>query len=249
MSECKLTSQNSENIAARLRSLFDGKKQSEVIAIFGWDKSLLSRIWAGKQCPNAEYLADLATVERVNLTWLLTGEGPPYLVLPPPKQQDIAIGPYVEYYLFDRPDGVQPPLVCVRRAPPNGEPHSPPRVTVHHGDLGDLMRAVEWLVWKRQIIHVVEDNDGVAAQLRAGHAGNRALFDDGSGILERTTLILPMPRLPPSALIEETPNGYATGARSTLDDREREWVMRWRELPEPQREALLLILRALTAGE
>lgn len=238
-----------QSVKDRMVFLLDGRKPHLWGDNIGWNRGTVDTVFRLGKSPGPRDLAILATVERVNLTWLLTGEGPPYVVLPPPKQQDIAIGPYVEYYLFDRPDGVQPPLVCVRRAPPNCEPPSPPRITVHHGDLGDLMRAVEWLVWKRQMIHVVEDNEGVAAQLRAGQAGNRALFDDGSGILERTTLILPMQRLLLAALVEETPNGYATGARSTLDDREREWVMRWRELPEPQREALLLILRALTAGE
>lgn len=250
MSECKLPSQNSENIAARFRSLFDGKRQSEIIAIFGWDKSLLSRIWSGKQCLNAECLTDLATAERVNLTWLLTGEGPPYQVNPPPDPQDLELGPDASYYLFDRPDGIQPPLVCIRRdLAPTAENAPLPKITVYNGHPSDLMRAVEWLIWKGKLIQIVEDNNGDVARLRAGLASNKVLINDGRGLLEQPPIIMPIPRMVVTTLVEETHNGYLAGVQSTLDAQEREWIMLRRELTPAQREALLLILRGLTRGD
>ena len=217
---------------------------------FGWDRGLISRVFAGKQLPGPEALTQLATAERVNLTWLLTGEGPPYQVNPPPDQQDLELGPDASYYLFDRPDGIQPPLVCMRRdlAPTDENAHLP-KITVYNGHPSDLMRAVEWLIWKGKLIQIVEDNNGDVARLRAGLASNKVLINDGRGLLEQPPIIMPIPRMVVTTLVEETHNGYLAGVQSTLDAQEREWIMLRRELTPAQREALLLILRGLTRGD
>lgn len=235
-----------------MRLLAGDVKPNPWASRFGWDRGLISRVFAGKQLPGPEALAQLAAAERVNLTWLLTGEGPPYLVLPPPDPKELPLGPDAHYYLFDRPDGVQPPLVCVRRATPAlGEPPLAPaiRVAVYHGATDDLIRAVEWLLWKGQTLYLAEDNEGDVARLRAGLVGNRALIDGGQGLLERRLSVLPMPKMVLSALVEECPNGCLAGTRSALDGQEQEWVMRLRELTAEQRAALLLIVRGLARGD
>lgn len=200
--------------------------------------------------PSAESLQIIATAERVNLTWLLTGEGPPYQVNPPPDPQDLELGPDASYYLFDRPDGIQPPLVCMRRdLAPTTENAPLPKITVYNGHPSDLMRAVEWLIWKGKLIQIVEDNNGDVARLRAGLASNKILINAGRGLLEQPPIIMPIPRMVVTTLVEETHNGYLAGVQSTLDAQEREWIMLRRELTPAQREALLLILRGLTRGD
>lgn len=216
----------------------------------GWDRGMTHRVFSGKQLPSPEALAQLATAERVNLTWLLTGEGPPYQVNPPPDPQDLELGPDASYYLFDRPDGIQPPLVCIRRdLAPTAENAPLPKITVYNGHPSDLMRAVEWLIWKGKLIQIVEDNNGDVARLRAGLASNKILINAGRGLLEQPPIIMPIPRMVVTTLVEETHNGYLAGVQSTLDAQEREWIMLRRELTPAQREALLLILRGLTRGD
>lgn len=234
-----------------MRLLAGDVKPNPWASRFCWDRGLISRVFAGKQLPGPEALAQLAAAERVNLTWLLTGEGPPYQVNPPPDPQDLVLGPDVSYYLFDRPDGIQPPLVCMRRdlSSPTDEDAPLPKITVYNGNPSDLMRAVEWLIWKGKLIQIVEDNNGDVARLRAGLASNKVLINAGRGLLEQPSIIMPIPRMVVTALVEETHNGYLAGVQSTLDAQEREWIMLRRELTPAQREALLLILRGLTRGD
>lgn len=239
-----------KSVSERLRWLAGARKPQSWTSEFGWDRGLTHRVFTGKQLPGADALEHLAAAERVNLTWLLTGEGPPYQVNPPPDPQDLELEPDASYYLFDRPDGIQPPLVCMRRdlAPTNENP-SLPRITVYNGHPSDLMRAVEWLIWKGKLIQIVEDNNGDVARLRAGLASNRVLINDGRGLLEQPPIIMPIPRMVVTTLVEETHNGYLAGVQSTLDAQEREWIMLRRELTPAQRDALLLILRGLARGD
>ena len=227
--------------------LVGGRKQHSWGLAIGLTRGMVDGVFRRGQLPSAEALAIIASAERVNLTWLLTGEGPPYLVLPLPELQDLVVDGSANYYLFPASDGIPPPLVCVRHVLP--APDAPPmparRITVYSGTLGELMRAVDWLGWKGKPIYLAQDPDGAAARLRAGLLGNRALIDDGNGLLEGPLLVVrPDERAP--LLVTDAPNHYLTGP--ALPEEEREWMMRWRELTDEQRAALLLIARGLVRG-
>lgn len=214
----------------------------------GWNDGIINSVFRRQQVPGPRDLALLAIAERVNLTWLLTGEGPPYLVLPLPELQDLVVDGSANYYLFPASDGIPPPLVCVRHVlpPPDAPPMPATRITVYSGLPVELMRAVDWLGWKGKPIYLAQDPDGAAARLRAGLLGNRALIDDGNGLLEGSLLVVrPDERAP--HLVTDAPNHYLTGP--ALPEEEREWMMRWRELTEEQRAALLLIARGLVRDD
>lgn len=215
----------------------------------GWNRGTVDSVFRLGKSPGPRDLALLARFERINLCWLLNGEGPPYLVLPPPDPRALATDPAIDYYLIDRPDGVHPPLIGVRKSPETAEaPGLLPVITVYNGSPGELMRAVEWLLWKEKTIHLAPDDDDHAAKLRAGLAGNRVLIDEGRGLLEKPTTLLPYPKMILSALVEERRNGTRLGSRSVLAADEQDWVMLYRALTEDRRAALLLIARGL-AGD
>lgn len=233
------------NVAERMLFLAGGIRKNKWAGRMGWDSAMVSRVFAGKQLPGPEALAQLAQTERVNIAWLLTGEGPPYLVLPLPESQDLVVDESANYYLFPPSEGIPPPLVCVRHVipPPDAPPMPARRITVYSGTPVELMRAVDWLHWKGKPIYLAQDPAGVAARLRAGLLGNRVLIDDGAGLLEGQLLVVrPDDRAP--LLVSDAPNHYLTGP--DLPEEEREWMMRWRELTDEQRAALLLISRGLT---
>ena len=237
----------SKGFLERMLFLVGGRKQHSWGLAIGLTRGMVDGVFRRGQLPSAEALAIIASAERVNLTWLLTGEGPPYLVLPLPELQDLVVDGSANYYLFPASDGIPPPLVCVRHVLP--APDAPPmparRITVYSGTLGELMRAVDWLGWKGKPIYLAQDPDGAAARLRAGLLGNRALIDDGNGLLEGPLLVVrPDERAP--LLVTDAPNHYLTGP--ALPEEEREWMMRWRELTDEQRAALLLIARGLVRG-
>lgn len=240
-----------ESVRERMKFVLDGRKPHLWGESIGWNRGTVDSVFRRGQIPGPRDLALLVVAERVNLTWLLTGDGPPYQVTPPPEPQYLAVDASANYYLFDRPDGLQPPLICVRNgiAASDDGPTQPSRhITVYDGAPNDLLRAVEWLAWRGRPIHIVEDGADAAARLRSGQSGNRLLFDEGKGLLERALPVLPMPRMAVSALVEDRRAGYWAGA-STLNEIEREWVMLYRELDDDQRAALLLIARGMTRRE
>ncbi len=196
---------------------------------------MISRIFSGKQLPNSDYLATLATAERVNLDWLLTGDGVPYQVLPPPIPNATATGPEWHYYLFAGLEGVQPPLV---RVGPDL------RVTVYNGSPADLLRAVDYLAWKEQPIHIAHESDSVAG-LRLGMVGNKALIDEGRGLLEGALSAIDPAMWRAVPRIEDRPAAYLEGPVSEGCPCERDWLMLLRELPEDRREALVNLARWL----
>lgn len=192
---------------------------------------MISRVFAGKQLPGPEALAQLATAERVNLTWLLTGEGTPYQVLPPPIPSAVAVGSEWHYYLFAGSEGAQPPLV---RVGPNLH------VAVYNGSSADLLRAVDYLAWKDQPIYIAPESDSVAG-LRLGMVGNRVLIDALQGELSAIDPAMwrALPRMDDRSMTA------VEGAVSAGCPAERDWLMLLRELPEDRREALLNLARWL----
>lgn len=222
-----------------MRLLAGDMKPNPWASRFGWDRGLISRVFAGKQLPGPEALAKLAQAERVNLTWLLTGAGAPYQVLPPPAPDVIATGPEWHYYLFAGHEGVQPPLVRVG-------PEM--RVTVYDGSPSDLLRAVDYLAWKGQPIYIAPDSGSVAG-LRLGLVGNRALIDEGRGSLEGDlTAIDPAMWRAPPRLENQQPAHLMGPDQAAADPHERDWLMLLRELSEDRREAVLTLARWL-AGQ
>lgn len=209
-----------------------GRKPHPVCAAIGWDKTLISRIFSGRQLPNAEYLAALAISERVNLTWLLTGEGVPYQVLPPTVRTEY--GPEWHYYLFAGPEGVQPPLVRV-----GPKLH----VAVYNGTPADLGRVVDYLAWKDQPVYIAPESASVAG-LRLGMVGNRELLDMLIG--EMAVIDPAMWRAVPR--VEDRPAAYLEGPVADGCPSEREWLMLLRDMPEDRREVLLTVARWL-AGQ
>ena len=231
-------------VTARINSLRGDESHYDWGRAIGWNDGIINSVFRRQQIPGPRDLALLTLHERVNLSWLLVGEGPPYLVLPLPELQDLVVDESANYYLFPAFDDIPPPLVCVRHVihPPDALPMPARRITVYSGTLGELMRAVDWLGWKGKPIYLAQDPDGAAARLRAGLLGNRALIDAGKGLLEGQLLVIrPDERAP--HLVTDSPNHYLTGP--ALPEEEREWMMRWRELTDEQRAALLLIVRGL----
>lgn len=243
-----------ETTHERIEFILDGRKPHLWGTDIGWNRGTVDSVFRRGQVPGPRDLAALTRHERINLTWLLTGEGPPYLVLPPPDPRALATDPAIDYYLIDRPDGVHPPLIGVRKSPETAETSESfyellPVITVYNGSPGELTRAVEWLLWKGKTIQLAPDDDDHAAKLRAGLAGNRVLIDEGRGLLERSTTVLPFPKMILSALVEERRKGTVLGSRSVLSADEQDWVMLYRALTDERRAALLLIARGLAFGE
>lgn len=113
-----MASKKLEGFNERLWFVLGDRKKHHFGPALGWTDALTGRIFAGAQLPSAAYLAALTRFERVNLSWLLVGEGPPYLVLPLPQPQDLVVDESANYYLLRAPEGIPPPLVCVRQVIP-----------------------------------------------------------------------------------------------------------------------------------
>lgn len=226
-----------------MRFLVGDNRPHPWAARFGWDRGVTHRVFNGKQLPSPEALIQLATAERVNLTWLLTGDGAPYAVLPIPDPATLLFGHDVHYHLFTGPCGIHQPLV---RVGPDAD--TPLPVQVYSGDPGDLIRVLERLVWKQQPIYLATASDAIMRDLRQGQASNRVLIDEERGLLKASLPELDVARRLASARIEERPTAYLTRLTSsseTIRDEEREWLMLLRELPENMRAALLGIARHL----
>lgn len=219
------------NIVERLKFLAGAEKPQPWGARFGWDRGITHRVFTGKQLPGPEALEQIATAERVNLTWLLTGEGAPYQVLPPPVPSAVSVGSEWHYYLFAGTEGVQPPLVRVGHDL---------RVIVYNGSLADLLRVMDYLAWKDQPIYIAPESDSVAG-LRLGLVGNRGLIDALQGELSAIDPAMwrALPRL------ENRPMRPMEGDVATGFTEERDWLMLLREMPEDRREALLNLARWL----
>ena len=90
-------------------------------ARFGWDRGMTHRVFSGKQLPSPEALTQLAIAERVNLIWLLTGDGEPYAVFPIPDPATLK-----ERRTRDDPAGRRRDCVGDRNRQPTGDA-IPPR--------------------------------------------------------------------------------------------------------------------------
>lgn len=223
-----------------MRFLTGGQKPNPWGERLGLNSATVSRVFAGKQRLGAEALTQLAVSERVNLTWLLTGEGEPYAVLPIPDPATLSFGYDFHYYLFIGQDGLRQPLV---RVGPDADLPKP--IQVYAGDPGDLMRTLERLVWKQQPIHLAPASDQVIQDLRQGLASNRVLIDDGNGVLEQSLLKLDVAQLLAAARVSDHPAGYLANSTPELPEEEYEWLMLLRELPKSLRASLLDIARAI----
>lgn len=209
-------------------------------ARFGWDRGMTHRVFSGKQLPSPEALTQLAIAERVNLIWLLTGDGEPYAVFPIPDPATLLFGYDFHYYLFTGPNGPRQPLV---RVGPDADLPKP--IQVYAGEPSDLMRTLERLVWKQQPIHLATATDEVIQDLRQGLASNRVLIDDGNGALEQPLQKLDVARLLNMARVDDRPAAYLASPTQELPVEEREWLMLLRELPENLRASLRDIVRGL----
>lgn len=220
-----------DTLKERLIFLLDRRKPYVFGAAIGWGNGVVDYVFRRGKPPGSDALAQLAQAERVNLTWLLTGDGVPYEVLPPPLPNATAVGPEWHYYLFAGPEGVQPPLVRVGPGL---------RVTVYNGAPADLGRAVEYLAWKDQPIYIAPESDSVAG-LRLGMVGNRELL----GLLEGDFVAIDPAMWRAVPRVEDRPAAYLEGPVADGCPRERDWLMLLRELPEDRREVLLTVARWL----
>ncbi|MER2527430.1 MAG: hypothetical protein ABTR07_05835 [Candidatus Competibacter denitrificans] len=223
----------------RLKFLTGGVRPHPWGTRLGWDRGLISRAFSGKQLPGPEALTQLAMIERVNLTWLLTGEGTPYLVIPPPNPTDLPINNENRYFMFSRGNDLCPPLVRVDTA------HKPVHISVYSGIASDLTPSVRRLLWKGQDIRLAPDGPQVES-LRLGQAGNRDLFDEGLGLLERDVRILNSETLQDLQVAEQC-RSYLHKPDTT--EIELEWVLTLRELDERRRSAILGIARDLESAQ
>lgn len=218
-----------DTIKERLIFLLDGRKPYVFGAAIGWGNGVVDYVFRRGKPPGSDALAQLAQAERVNLTWLLTGEGVPYQVLPPTVRTEY--GPEWHYYLFAGPEGVQPPLVRV-----GPKLH----VAVYNGTPADLGRVVDRLMWKEQPVYIAPESPAVAG-LRLGMVGNRETLEMVTG--EMAVIDPALWRAVPR--VEDRPAAYLEGPVSDGCPRERDWLMLLRELPEDRREVLLALGRWL----
>lgn len=144
--------------------LTDGKKSTPWASRFGWNKSLISLVFNGKQLPGPESLTQLANAERVCLNWLLTGVGAPYQITPPPHWSDLIVGPHASYYLFASDGGLQLPLVRVIH-----HALQIPLVTVYSGLPVDFADVLDYLHRVRQPLYYAPDHPQNATG--SGHSG------------------------------------------------------------------------------
>ncbi len=209
-------------------------------ARLNWDSALISRVFSGKQRLGAEALAQLATAERVNLLWLLTGEGEPYTVLPIPDPAVLSFGDAYRYYLFADAERFQQPLIRVGPAS-----KTPTPIQVYAGDSGDLIDVLERFAFRRQPVYLAVAEDQMIQDLRQGRASNRVLLDEnGHGILENVQERLDLAEWTSKAC--EPSMDYFSHPSQKLPEAEREWLMLLRELPEKTRNSVLDIMRELT---
>lgn len=220
--------------------LLAGRKPHVWGASIGWNRGTVDSVFRRNQIPGPRDLTQLAVSERVNLTWLLTGEGEPYAVLPIPDPATLSFGYDFHYYLFIGQDGLRQPLV---RVGPDADLPKP--IQVYAGDPGDLMLTLERLVWKQQPIHLAPASDQVIQDLRQGRASNRVLIDEGNGVLEQSLLELDVAQLLAEARVSDHPAGYLANPTPELPEEEHEWLMLLRELPKSMRGSLLDIARAI----
>lgn len=230
---------NIENFVDRLNVILGGRKPHPWASALGWQKTLVHRIFNGKQLPSPDYLASLAAAERVNLTWLLTGEGTPYLVIPPPNPTDLPINNENRYFMFSRGNDLCPPLVRVDTA------HKPVHISVYSGIASDLTPSIRRLLWKGQDIRLAPDGPQVES-LRLGQASNRDLFNEGLGLLERDVRVLNSETLQDLQVAEQC-RSYLHKPDTT--EIELEWVLTLRELDERRRSAILGIARDLESAQ
>lgn len=220
---------NLDSLRQRLEVLLCGQKPYVWGDSIGWPRGTVDTAFRRGKPPGPRDLAQLATAERVNLTWLLTGAGVPYDVLPPPPLQAVAIGPEFSWYLFAGPEGLQAPLV---RVGPGAS------IAVYNGSPVDLARVVEYLLLKDRPIYLAPDSDRIAG-VRLGVSGNKALIDKGNGLLE-------------GELTEIDPAAFR--AAPQIEDRsveecagERDLLLLLRALPAERRETLERLARWLAS--
>lgn len=218
-----------KNFIDRLSFLAGGTKPHPWGTRLGWDRGLISRTFTGKQLPGPEALAQLATIERVNLTWLLTGEGAPYAVEAPPLAVDLPLEGN-GYYLFLQGDHLCPPLVRVETG------KEPRHIIVYSGASTDLMPSIRRLVWKGIDIHLAPHGPEVE-RLRLGQASNASLFNHGLGMLERELQILNAQNLGVKLQLGDDCRNYLQQLEN--NDAELTWVLTLRELDEKRRSILL----------
>lgn len=182
--------------------------------------------------------------ERVNLTWLLTGEGAPYEVLPPPHWDRLALGPQVSYYLFASDGGLQLPLVQVNR--PLGHY---PTVQVYSGLPVDFGDCLEYLHRTRQPLYFAPDHPQVA-ELRKGWGSNRLLLgdDEQPGLLPEPDIYRDICEKLPRLSLQEHNGSYLINPQPVAPEPERDWVWALRGLDAETQRLVLELVKRLSGG-
>ncbi|GEM_PF-3008861 len=188
-------------------------------------------------------LIHLALAERVNLSWLLTGEGAPYEVLPPPHWDRLALGPQVSYYLFASNGGLQLPLVQVNRPLAQF-----PTVQVYSGLPVGFADCLEYPHRTRQPLYFAPDHPQVA-ELRKGWGSNRLLLgdDEQPGLLPEPTVYIDLSAKLPLMPLQAHNGSYLVNPQPVVPDAEREWLWALRGL-DKEVQGLALVKR-LGGGE
>ncbi|MCP5197334.1 MAG: hypothetical protein H6974_11190 [Gammaproteobacteria bacterium] len=131
-------------------------------------RGMVDAVFRRGQVPGPEFLTGLAQAERVNLSWLLMGEGAPYQVSPPPDWRTLPLGKQTLYFLFGGDFGLRLPLVQVQ------DTHPVSFVTVYSGLPTDFRDILDYLARKRQPLYIAPDGLEVD-DLRLGRASNRVV--------------------------------------------------------------------------
>lgn len=240
------TTQISEkDFVDRMVLLTEGKKPNPWASRFGWNRGLISLVFNGKQLPGPEALASLAQAERVNLSWLLTGEGAPYEVLPPPHWDRLALGSEVSYYLFASDGGLQLPLVQVTRPSTHF-----PIVQVYSGLPADFADSLDYLHRTRQPLYFAPDHPQVA-ELRKGWGSNRLLLgdDEQPGLLPEPTVYIDLSAKLPIMPLQAHNGSYLVNPPPVIPDTERDWLWALRGLDKEAQGLVLALVKRLGKGE
>lgn len=233
-----------DNFKERFVFLLDGRQHHTWGMMIGLTKGVIDTSYRLGRIPGPESLTQLALVERVNLTWLLSGEGAPYEVSPAPHWDRLPLGPEVSYYLFASDGGLQLPLVQVCR-----NVGSYPTIRVYSGLPVDFVDSLEYLHRTRQPLYYAPDHPKVA-EVRKGWGSNRLLLgdEDQPGLLPEPDIYRDIAEKLPRLVLQEHNGTYLVNPEPSKTDDEREWIWALRSMKKDD-QALLLALAKRLGGE
>lgn len=225
----------------RIEFLRDGRKPNTWGGDIGWTRGIIDTVFRFGKAPGPEALTRLAMIERVCLNWLLTGEGAPYAVFPPPHWDNMRLGEYVSYYLFASDGGLQLPLVQVCR-----QPMQLPIVQVYSGLPVDFSDVLDYLHRVRQPLYYAPDHPQVS-ELRKGLASNRVLLgdDEKEGLLPEPDIYRDICEKLPYLALQEHNGSYLINPKPPEPAQERDWVWSLRALDDDTRQHVMALVKRL----